>query len=32
LRSVTIPAANVEFAPASITFLAIPEAGNGECQ
>ena len=33
LRGVTVTAGNVvELAPASITFLAVPEARNRDCQ
>jgi heparanase 1 len=31
LRSVDVPAGNVTFAPATITFLALPQAGNSAC-
>jgi heparanase len=32
LTGAATPAGNVTFAPASITFLALPEAGNGACR
>ena len=31
LRGVTVSAGNVQLAPASITFLAVPEARNSDC-
>jgi hypothetical protein len=32
LAGIPIQAGNVEFAPATITFIAIPQAGNIACQ
>jgi hypothetical protein len=32
LSGVPTQAGNVEFAPATITFVALPQAGNGACQ
>jgi len=32
LVGIPIQAGSVEFAPATITFLALPQAGNGACQ
>jgi len=32
LTSILIGAGNVEFAPATITFIALPQAGNGACR
>ena len=32
LASISIQAGSVEFGPATITFIALPQAGNGACQ
>jgi hypothetical protein len=32
LRNVSLPAGKITFTPASITFLALPNANNGSCR
>jgi hypothetical protein len=32
LTGTATPAGNVEFAPTTITFIALPQAGNGACR
>jgi hypothetical protein len=32
LAGIAILAGDIEFAPATITFIALPQAGNGACQ